>query len=168
MPLYHRHFEPGHLQFITTSTYRRVALLADFTGAPLFVQALRAARSKFGFRLIGWVLMPEHFHLLFQPTEAQATSAIVQDVKQRSAAAILQTLRARSDLPACRLLLRALRLPPFFWPWVSSDRVKAHGERRRSPWLPLDILPEGWYPHLECLPKSNANASSYCKEPWTC
>ena len=88
--LYHRYFEQGHLQFITTSTYRRAALFPDPVNCPLFVEAVKAARCKFRFRLVGWVLMPEHFHLLFQPADAGFTSALVKEIKQRSAAAILQ------------------------------------------------------------------------------
>jgi REP element-mobilizing transposase RayT len=42
--------------------------------------------------------MPEHFHLLFQPVDAGLTSAIVKDIEQRSAAALLQRLSARSWL----------------------------------------------------------------------
>ena len=34
--------------------------------------------------------------------------------------------------------------------------------------FPLDILPEGRYLPLVCLPKSNENALNFCKEPWTC
>ena len=33
---------------------------------------------------------------------------------------------------------------------------------------PLDILLEGVYAHLVCLPKNNENASSYCRGLWTC
>jgi REP element-mobilizing transposase RayT len=61
------------LQFITTSTYRRVRVFSIPSFPQLFVEALRAVRSKFSFRLVGWVLMPEHFHLLFQPWPAAAT-----------------------------------------------------------------------------------------------
>jgi putative transposase len=111
MPLYHRHYERGHLQFITTSTYRRVRLFADPQYCPLFVDALRAVRAKFQFRLSGWVLMPEHFHVLLQPVVAESTSDIVKDVKQRSAFAVLEALRAQSHLASCRTLLRWFRLP---------------------------------------------------------
>jgi hypothetical protein len=55
MPIYGRHFEPGQLQFITTSTYRRVPVFAIPGSPQLFLEALRAARSKFGFLLVGWV-----------------------------------------------------------------------------------------------------------------
>jgi putative transposase len=112
MPIYHRFFEAGHLQFITTSTYRRARLFSHPQYCRLFVEALRTARLKFCFRLIGWVLMPEHFHLSLQPVAAAATSDIVKDIKQRSAHSILQLLRAQTENPPCRSLLRSLRLPP--------------------------------------------------------
>ncbi|MGH8403753.1 MAG: transposase, partial [Gammaproteobacteria bacterium] len=81
MPLYHRHFEPGQLQFITSSTYRRAPIFSNPACCQFFVEALRAARSKFRFRLVGWVLMPEHFHVLLQPALARQTSDIVKGVK---------------------------------------------------------------------------------------
>jgi len=36
----------------------------------------------------------------------------VQELKQRSAHAILETLQAQPDLPSCRTALRSFRLPP--------------------------------------------------------
>jgi putative transposase len=112
MPTYARHFEPGQLQFITTSTYRRVPIFSIPKFPQLFVEALRAARSKFSFLLVGWVLMPEHFHLLFQPWPAEATPEMMKDLKQRSAHGVLEALRARQGIPECRAALQAFRLPP--------------------------------------------------------
>jgi putative transposase len=112
MPIYGRHFEPGQLQFITTSTYRRTPVFSIPSFPELFVQALRAARSKFGFALVGWVLMPEHFHLLFRPWPPEATPEMIKNLKQRSAHAVLEALQARQATPACRLALRAFSLPP--------------------------------------------------------
>jgi putative transposase len=74
------------LQFITASTYRRAPLFDNPTFCGEFVKALEAARTEFHFRLLGWVLMPEHFHLLIWPQPADATSRIVQQIKQRTAA----------------------------------------------------------------------------------
>jgi putative transposase len=85
VPISGRHFEPGQLRFTTTSTYRRVPIFSIPKFPQLFVEALRAARSKFSFLLVGWVLMPEHFHLLFQPWPAEATPEMMKELKQRSA-----------------------------------------------------------------------------------
>ncbi|MGO9273595.1 MAG: transposase, partial [Terriglobia bacterium] len=64
MPFYGRHFEPGELQFITTSTCRRLKLFDSDRFRRTFVEVLREVRQETGFLLIGWLLMPEHFHLL--------------------------------------------------------------------------------------------------------
>jgi REP element-mobilizing transposase RayT len=39
-----------------------------------FVDVLRQLREPLGFLLMGWVLMPEHFHLLLPPQPAESTS----------------------------------------------------------------------------------------------
>ena len=73
MPFYKRWYSPGQLQFITSSTYRRAPLFHSERFCCCFVQRLEEVRQKFNFLLIGWVLMPEHFHLLLQPQPAAAT-----------------------------------------------------------------------------------------------
>ncbi len=70
MPRYDRVLDPGHLQFITSSTYRRVPVFASKGFCRIFAQVLGKVRQEFGFRLVGWVLMPDHFHLLIQPWRA--------------------------------------------------------------------------------------------------
>ncbi|MGO9272702.1 MAG: transposase, partial [Terriglobia bacterium] len=65
-----------------------------------------------GFLLIGWLLMPEHFHLLIKPVPAEATSRFMQELKKRTAQRIVS---ARGDGPEhpwwCRMLT-GFRLPP--------------------------------------------------------
>jgi putative transposase len=65
-----------------------------------------------GFRLIGWVLMPEHFHLLVKPEPAEATSRILQDLKKQTALRILRTLREHRQHRWCQQMLVSFRLPP--------------------------------------------------------
>ena len=67
MPFYHRVYSPGELQFITTSTYRRTPLFLSDRFRRCFVQRLEEVRQELLFLLIGWVLMPEHFHVLIKP-----------------------------------------------------------------------------------------------------
>ena len=76
---------PGELQFITSSIYRRTPLFGSERCCRCFVDALADVRKSTGFLLIGWVLMPEHFHLLLKPESAEATSRIMQRLKSRAA-----------------------------------------------------------------------------------
>jgi hypothetical protein len=59
VPIYGRQFEPGQLQFITTSTYRRARLFTCQRFCSSFAETLRQLRQETGFLLPGWVLMPE-------------------------------------------------------------------------------------------------------------
>ncbi|HMD84057.1 MAG TPA: transposase [Terriglobia bacterium] len=112
MPIYGRHFEPGQLQFITTSTYRRGRAFTCQRFCWIFVQTLRQLRQETGFLLIGWVLMPEHFHLLIRPRPAEATVRFMQELKKRCAQEIIAVLARNQDHTRCRTLLARLRLPP--------------------------------------------------------
>jgi hypothetical protein len=46
MPIHGRHFEPGQLQFITTSTYRRSRLFACQRFCWIFAETLRQPRQE--------------------------------------------------------------------------------------------------------------------------
>ena len=69
MPFYKRFYSPGELQFITTSTYRRAPLFLSERFCRCFVRTLERLWQEMKFLLIGWVLMPDHFHLLLNPAE---------------------------------------------------------------------------------------------------
>lgn|SRR5487761_179374 len=100
------------LQFITASTYRRAPLFLSPRFCREFAAVLQSVRSEFNFRLLGWVLMPDHFHLLIWPEAAPSPSKIVQQLKQRTAVRILETLRQNQDHRWCAQTLARLRLPP--------------------------------------------------------
>ena len=51
----------------------------------LFVRALSEAHDALEFHLIGYVLMPEHFHLLLWPGPQADPSVILQSLKVRTA-----------------------------------------------------------------------------------
>jgi len=135
MPIYGRHFEPGQLQFITTSTYRRSRLFTCQRFCWIFVETLRQLRQETGFLLIGWVLMPEHFHLLIQPQPAEATVRFMQELKKRSAQEIIAALTRNQHHPRCRTLRARLRLPPT----VHSDAYHRVGQRR---YVPFNVFTE--------------------------
>jgi putative transposase len=59
-----RYCGKGDLHFITFSCYRRLPLLKTMRARDLFVKELGRVRDATGFRLIGYVVMPEHVHLL--------------------------------------------------------------------------------------------------------
>ena len=59
-----RDYGDGHLHFITCSCYRRLPLLRPARAKDTFVEILAEVRESYGFALAGYVVMPEHIHLL--------------------------------------------------------------------------------------------------------
>jgi REP element-mobilizing transposase RayT len=92
MSISRRYFAPGQLQFITSGVDHRVKLFESQRFRSVFVETLRELRREKGFLLLGWVLMPEHFHLLIKPEPAEATSGIMRESKKRTAQAIVSIL----------------------------------------------------------------------------
>jgi len=71
----HRYYGAQHLHFITCSCYRRQAFLNTGKRRDLFLKILEEARRKYRFVVHGYVLMPEHFHLLITEPERGDPSA---------------------------------------------------------------------------------------------
>ena len=85
----------GDLHDVTCSCYRRMQLL-DPAAWRRFEQALEATRRRYGFRVIGYVVMPEHVHLLMSEpqrmTLADALKPLKQGVSQRLIGDALQAI----------------------------------------------------------------------------
>lgn len=79
----HRHYGRGDLHFITFSCYRRLPLLGTVGARNVFVEELRRVRQEYRFVLVGYVVMPEHVHLLMSEPKKGTPSTVLQMLKQR-------------------------------------------------------------------------------------
>jgi REP-associated tyrosine transposase len=82
-----RRYGQHHLHFITCSCYQRKPLLGTTRRRDVFLEILADVRSQRGFFLVGYVVMPEHVHLLISEPPNSTPSTIMQVVKQRVARA---------------------------------------------------------------------------------
>jgi putative transposase len=82
-----RYQQARDLHFVTCSCYRRQPLLGSTHAKLLFERALEQARRQYGFFVTGYVVMPEHVHLLVSEPErgtlARALQALKQSVARR-------------------------------------------------------------------------------------
>jgi putative transposase len=78
-----RHYGRGHLHFITFTCYRRLPLLRSVRSRNVFAQILGETRDHYGFSLVGYVVMPEHIHLLISEPAKGTPSTVIQVLKQR-------------------------------------------------------------------------------------
>ena len=91
----HRYYGAGYLHFITTSCYRRTPLLASPQHRDLLLEVLEQMRRRYRFVLAGYVVMPEHVHLLLSEPERGNPSKVMQAIKQGFARRLLQKVAYR-------------------------------------------------------------------------
>lgn len=108
-----RYYGKGDLHFITFSCYRRLALLGTARARNVFVKALGEVRAKYGFSLAGYVVMPEHVHLLIGESNKGTPSTVIHSLKLRVSKRMRRGRRKRN------LAQRMLPFPetalPQFW-----------------------------------------------------
>jgi putative transposase len=73
------------LHFLTFSCYRRAARLSSPKNRDVFEQMLEQTRQWYGFYVAGYVVMPEHVHLLVSEPERAKLSLALQMLKQNVA-----------------------------------------------------------------------------------
>ena len=78
-----RYYGRGDLHFITFSCYRRRASLGTAKARNVFVDALREVCAKYRFARVGFVIMPEHVHLLIGEPKAGNPSTVIHSLKLR-------------------------------------------------------------------------------------
>jgi putative transposase len=93
----HRYYGAGYSHFITTSCYHRLPLLGSARNRDLFLQVLEQTRRCYRFVVVGYVVMPEHVHLLLTEPERANPSVVMQALKQSFARKLLRRVRARVD-----------------------------------------------------------------------
>ena len=93
-----RYYGRGHLHFVTFSCYRRLPLLREASARGLLVKELARVRAEYGFLLVGYVVMPEHVHLLMSEPGRGTPSTVLKMLKQRVSHRMRET--RRTTLPA--------------------------------------------------------------------
>jgi putative transposase len=88
----HRYYGAGYLHFITTSCYQRRPLLGTPRSRDLFLDVMERVRERHQFVVVGYVIMPEHVHLLFSEPRLGDPSLVIAALKQSFARRLLQNV----------------------------------------------------------------------------
>lgn len=77
-----RFHQSGQTHFLTFSCFRRQPLFADALARQTFEQALERIRRSFRLCIYGYVVMPEHIHLLIGEPQGAMLSDALKSLKQ--------------------------------------------------------------------------------------
>lgn len=94
--------EHAGLRFLTGNVYRRMPLFKRPEYCRLLLDSLDFCRRKYGLHVYGFVIMPDHFHLLMGVPGKDVLANFLRDWKGFTAHSVVEHLRT----PERRALLR--------------------------------------------------------------
>ena len=78
-----RYYFPGQIVFITQVVKDRTPIFLDEDMVNLLNNNLRYVKGKHSFKMLAYVFLPDHFHLLIQPNDKSNFSQIMHSLKSR-------------------------------------------------------------------------------------
>jgi putative transposase len=87
-----RYHQTGNFHFLTFSCYHRLPYLTTPSAREAFEESLERMRIRYRFVVAGYVVMPEHVHLLLSEPQIGILSTAIQALK-------LSVTRQRSERP---------------------------------------------------------------------
>ena len=128
-----RYYGQGDLHFVTFSCYHRLPLLGTKSARNVVVHELEKVRNEMGFRLIGYVVMPEQVHLLMSEPLKGTPSTVLQKLKLR----VSLRMRKASGVDNAEQSQLPLEeegvLPKAFWqPRFYDFNVRTIGKRKEK------------------------------------
>jgi putative transposase len=105
--------DPNIFHYMTTVCFKRVPVFRSDIACRLFTKALAETRDRCEFKLIGYVVMPDHVHLILNPLNRDI-GAVMRRLKSTSARLILDWLRESNHLVSLEKLA------------VSVPQVRSH------------------------------------------
>ena len=157
-----RHYhEPGDLHELTFSCYQGMPLLTNNVWRELLCRSIDKAILRWNFRLVAFVLMPEHVHLLVYPTSIPvAINHLLSAIKQPYSVKIKNLLLAEGSDLVDRLTIQERPGKSAFRYWQEG----AGYDRNLS--SPRAVLAAIDYIHRNPLRRGLAEEATHWK--WTC
>ncbi len=81
---------PGALHYLTGNCINRLKVFAEPACCWAFLDELRTLNQKWPSKLISYVVMPDHFHLISNPRDGRIKE-FTRDLKSRAAKALVQS-----------------------------------------------------------------------------
>jgi putative transposase len=133
-----RYYGAGDLHFITCSCYQRRPLLGTPRRRDLFLTVLEQMRTRYQFVVVGYVIMPEHVHLLISEPQEKNPSTVMQALKLGFARRVIVQAKRRWNPSQATLVGH---LPQHIWQkrfydfnvWTEHKRIEKLRYMHRNP-----------------------------------
>ena len=93
-----RYYVPNAIVFITQVVDRREPVFRDARHLALLKATLRNVKELHPFSMVGYVFLPDHFHVMIRPTGASDFSAIMHSLKYNFTREYKKTVRVTGPM----------------------------------------------------------------------
>lgn len=117
---------PGALHFVTGNSQDRFPLFKSEECCLALIEVLTDRREQWPFKLIAYVLMPDHFHLVINPRDGRIKE-LLQALKSLGAKKIINAApaglfkRANADLN--KVWQESFKTMPLWSPWMIWQKI---------------------------------------------
>lgn len=108
----------GHYHYVTFSCYRRKKLLKDERAKQIVVHVLSKVIRNWDVTLTGFVIMPDHVHLILGYMDDGSHSRVIQEIKRVSSRLLINYLKDRN------------------YPYLDQLKAKRSGKEVMRIWQP--------------------------------
>jgi len=84
----------GHIYYITSVVYNRLPIFTRPSFIIPLIDSLNYYRHQQEFKLLGYVIMPDHIHLVIWPCGASTVSEIMRDYKKFTSTRVIRQAKA--------------------------------------------------------------------------
>jgi len=114
----------GVLHFVTGNFLNRQRVFGEYQSCVSFLEVLKAVNEKWPSRLVAYVLMPDHFHLICNPHDGRIRE-LCRDLKSVSAKKIVQNsrFRFRETAEGHHVWQESFKAMPLWSGWMISQKI---------------------------------------------
>lgn len=95
-----RHYDDeGTARFVTFNCFRDAPGLDSDSSKSVLLSYLSDAREKYKFRIYGYVVMPNHVHLVLHPPDGMKLGLVIGEIKSRVARHLLSFVKVPEGTP---------------------------------------------------------------------
>jgi putative transposase len=154
----HRYQQTGDLHSITFSCYRRQPKLGTPSARAQFERSLEATRVRYRFGVLGYVVMPEHVHLLVGEPQNAPLATALQALKQ----SVSRKFALRSTDPFWQARYYDFNV------WTNRKRIEKLRYIHRNPVTRgLVLRPEDWAWSSYCHYLTGVEGAVEIESEWT-
>jgi len=136
-----RYYGAGDLHFITCSCYRRQPFLGTPRRRDLLLTVLEQVRKRYQFVVAGYVVMPEHIHLLIGEPLEKTPSTVMQALKLGFARRVIAEAQRQEGQGVPHVSRFSRRGPQHIWQkrfydfnvWTEHKRIEKLRYMHRKP-----------------------------------